>query len=86
MDSNFNFGPARSGEQSGDAQVLVRSGPVYAFTVAQQLPRTASSGVCGCQSRKPRKRNDDAASVGEIDTQLIVGDLDAAGERTQFRA
>jgi hypothetical protein len=56
------------------------------LAVAEQLPVTSISSVCGYQSRKPRKRNDDAASVGEIDTQLIVCDLDAAGERTQFRA
>jgi hypothetical protein len=56
------------------------------LAVAEQLPSTPSSSVCGYQPRKPRKRNDDAASVGEIDTQLIVCHLDAAGERTQFRA
>jgi hypothetical protein len=58
---------------------------VDALAVAEQLPLTPGSSACGDQSRKPRERNDDAAAVREIDTQLIDCDLDAASERTQFR-
>jgi hypothetical protein len=68
-----------------DALTVEGDGPRHDGSIAYSLcPPLAS--IRGDRSRKPRQRNDDAAPVCEIDTQLIVCDLDAAGERTQFRA
>jgi hypothetical protein len=58
---------------------------VNPLAVAEQLPFRPSRSVYGEQPREPRERDDDPSAVRKVDTQLIVRDLYAAGERATFR-
>ena len=79
-------GAPRTGQQPGDTQVLICGGPVYPFTVPQELPVRPGRRVRRHQSGKPREWNDDASAICQIDAQLVISHLDPASERAQFRA
>src|SRR5437016_4060308 len=68
-------------EEVGDADVLVKGGPMNALAAADQTPGIALFGRGVEKTGIPRERSRNAAAIGKLHGQCVLTDLNVRGPR-----